>query len=250
MWIPAWLWKGYSRLYSAFGEETFGFSEAMHVLSLDDLRTRVILSRLRRAGYLVLFERKARMRRYRAIDVSLLAFSEGAGIRNFTFPQGRYAQLVLLWCRKLLSYYGKRMRSIVLYGSVARGAASSSSDIDFMLVVDGLERSYGKRINEIVWLELDPTLMGERTYLRQHGYGGQLSNVVYTPEESEAFRLLYLDIIHDGHILFDYQGHFAKIAARLRARLDETGAKRVILEGGGWYWDLKPDIQFGERLEL
>jgi len=250
MWIPAWLWKSYSRLYSAFGDETFSLSEALQVLSLDNLRTRVILSRLRRAGYVVLFERKARMRMYRTVDASLLTFAEGIGIQNFAVPQGRYVPLILLWCRKLFSYYGKRIGTVVLYGSVARGSASLSSDIDFMLVVDGLEHSYGKRIEEIVSLELGAGLVGEREYLRRRGYGGHLSNVVYTPEESRTFRLLYLDIIHEGRVLFDRRGEFAKTAARMRARLGATGAKRVVVDGGGWYWDLKPDIQFGERLEL
>ncbi len=199
---------------------------------------------------MVLFERKARKRMYRTVDASLLTFAEGMEIQNFAVPQGRYVPLILLWCRKLFSYYGKRIGSIVLYGSVARGSASPFSDVDFMLVVDETEHSYGKRIEEMVSLELDPGLVREREYLRRRGYGGHLSNVVYTREESRAFRLLYLDIIHEGRVLFDRGGEFAKTAARLRSRLAATGAKRVVVEGGGWYWDLKPDIQFGERLEL
>lgn len=250
MWIPAWLWRGYSRLYSAFEGETFSLSEATQVLSLDDLRTRVILSRLRRAGYIVLFERKGRTRRYRTLEPSLLSFAEGASIRNFLVPQGRYVQLILLWCRTLFYYYGDRLRTIVVYGSAARGSASASSDLDFLVIADGLERSYGKRIGEIVSLEQDPGVEQEKAYLYQHGYSSQLSNIVYTPEESRKLRLIYLDIIHDGRILFDHHNHFGEIVAGLKARLDQTGTKRVELEGGRWYWDLNPDMRFGERLEI
>ncbi len=250
MWIPAWLWQGYSRLYSTFEVETFSLSEAMQVLSLDDLRTRVILSRLRRAGYIVMFERSGRTRRYRILEPSLLSFAEGASIRNFLVPQGRYVQLILLWCRRLFSHYEERLRTIVLYGSTARGSALPSSDLDFLLIADRLDKSYGRRIEEIVSLELDPPVEREKTYLYQHGYSSQLSNIVYTPEESRNLRLIYLDIIHDGRILFDSHNHFGEIIAALKARLDKTRTKRVVLEDGGWYWDLNPDMRFGDRLKL
>lgn len=220
------------------------------MLSLEDVRARVVLSRLRRAGYIVVFERKGRVRRYRTIDPSLLAFAEGSEIKNFSVPQGKYVPLILMWCRKLLSYYGQRLRSIVLYGSVARGSASSRSDLDFMLIADGLDRSYGRRINELVSQELDPGLVREKAYMGRRGYPSQLSNIVYSLEESRVFRLIYLDIIHDGRILFDYKNQFRDIAAGLKSRLDQKGARRVELASGGWYWDLKPNLRFGERLEF
>lgn len=250
MWIPAWLWRAYSRLYSGFGGETFGFSEARALLSLDEVRARVVLSRLRRAGYIVVFERKGRMRMYRTINSSLLAFAEGSGIKDFSVPQGRYVPLILLWCRKLMSQYGQRLKTIVLYGSVARGSATSTSDVDFMLIVDGLDRNYGRRIEELVSQELDPILVGEKTYLVRHGYSADLSNIVYSTEESRRFRLVYLDIIHDGRILFDYQNHFGNISAAFKSRLDRAGTRKVDLGSGGWYWELKPNLRFGERLEL
>ncbi len=244
------MWRSYSRLYSRFEEETFAFSEARSLLSLDEVRTRVVLSRLRRAGYIVVFERKERMRMYRTIDPSLLTFAEGSEIKNFSVPQGRYVPLILQWCRKLMSYYGQRLKTVVLYGSVARGSASSTSDLDFMLIVDELGRNYGSRIDELVSQQLDPVLVGEKTYLERHGYSAELSNIVYSPEESRRFRLVYLDIIHDGRVLFDHMNHFGKISAALRSRLDLAGTRKVDLRDGSWYWELKPDLRFGERLEL
>ncbi len=250
MWIPAWLWKPYSRLYSIFGDETFGFPDCRRSLSMDDLKTRVILSRLRRAGYLVVFEREGRIRRYRMLDASLLAFAEGAGVRNFIVPQGRYVKLILLWCKKLLSYYGERLNSVVLYGSAARGVATPSSDLDFLLIVDKLGRSYGSRIEELVQLEMDPELVKERFFLRQHGYSAPLSNLVYALEESRAFRLVYLDMIHEGLILFDPEDYFSRLAGQLKAQLRKLGTKKVTLDENRWYWVLKPDIRPGERLSL
>lgn len=36
----------------------------------------------------------------------------------------------------LLALYGTKLKSIILYGSVARGTATSESDIDILLLVD------------------------------------------------------------------------------------------------------------------
>lgn len=250
MWIPSWLWRSYSRLYSGFGEDKFSFSAAKSLLCLDDIHARVVLSRLRRAGYVVVFERKGRMRMYRTMDPSVLAFAEGSEVKNFLVPQGRYVTLILLWCRKLVSHYGERLKSVVLYGSVARGSASPTSDLDFLLVVDGVDRAYGKRIGELVSSQLDPHVVKEKDYLGRNGYSTELSNIIYSPVESRAFRLLYLDILHEGRILFDYKNHFSNLSARFKSRLARIGLRKVEVEGGGWYWDLKPDLRFGERLVI
>ncbi len=237
-------------MYSRFGEDTFSFSDCRSALTIDESKARLVLSRLRRAGYIVMFEREARLRRYRVLDPSLLTFAEGVGLRDFMVHQGRYTKLILLWCRRLLDHYGPRLISIVLYGSVARGKASTLSDLDFLLVIDKLARSYGRRIDELVSLETDSVLTGEKAFLRRHGYPSLLSYLVYTPEESRAFRLLFLDIIHEGRILFDQQGYFSNLAVEYRARLKKLGARRVVMDDERWYWELKPDIKFGEHFSI
>ena len=37
---------------------------------------------------------------------------------------------------------------------------------------------------------------------------------------------------------------------QLRARLKELGSRRIELDDGSWYWDLKPDLQPGEVVTL
>ena len=37
---------------------------------------------------------------------------------------------------------------------------------------------------------------------------------------------------------------------RLRARLEELGSRRIELDDGTWYWDLKPDLRPGEVVTL
>ncbi len=232
MWIPGWLWNGYSKLYSVFGEEAFDFSASKKALSLDDARARVVVSRLRRAGFLAIFERIGKRRSYRVMDPSLLTFAEGAGLPSLSLSQGRYQKLVLLWCRRLLSRYGSSMCSIVLYGSVARGTANPESDLDFLLIADHLERSYSARVRELVALETDPEIAKEREFLRLKGYSGRLSNLIYTVEESKRFRWVYLDMIREGLVLFDRHNHFTLLKSHLEAQMKLLGTKRIVFDDG------------------
>ena len=56
---------------------------------------------------------------------------------------------VVIGLRKL---YGPRLRSVILYGSKARGDGGAESDIDLLAVIDGLTRRFQerRRINEVI----------------------------------------------------------------------------------------------------
>ncbi|MGC8961043.1 MAG: hypothetical protein ACP5K1_01185 [Candidatus Bathyarchaeia archaeon] len=55
MWLPRWLGMGYVKLYARFNSQPFDFEQAWEALGLDVQRVRLSLSRLRRAGYMVIF---------------------------------------------------------------------------------------------------------------------------------------------------------------------------------------------------
>lgn len=52
----------------------------------------------------------------------------------------------------LRQLYGARLRSVILYGSKARGNAGEESDIDLLAIVDGITNRFQerRRINEVV----------------------------------------------------------------------------------------------------
>lgn len=52
----------------------------------------------------------------------------------------------------LRQVYGDRLKSIILYGSVARGTQTEGSDIDIMVLIDGDEaelRKYADQLNDV-----------------------------------------------------------------------------------------------------
>lgn len=48
--------------------------------------------------------------------------------------------------------YGSKLKSVILYGSVARGTATSESDVDIMVLVDATDRelrNYEDRLGDV-----------------------------------------------------------------------------------------------------
>jgi len=144
-------------------------------------------------------------------------------------------------------HYGERLVSVVLFGSVARGTAGPTSDMDLLVVADGLAQGRMKRSADFSAVEdaVEPLLVS----LREKGIHTRLSPVLKTKEEASGGNILYIDLVEDARVLFDRDGFFEQILARLRRRLSELGARRVWI-GSAWYWDLKPDFKPGEVFEL
>ncbi len=148
---------------------------------------------------------------------------------------------------EIQSFYGDRLVSVVVFGSVARGAFRPDSDIDVLVIANGLPRGRMMRVEEFSALEerLDPFLAS----LNKEGIQTRISAVFKTPEEAEKGSPLFLDMVEDARILLDRDQFFARLLRRLRKRLQELGAKRV-WRGNCWYWVLKPDYKPGEVFEL
>lgn len=81
------------------------------------------------------------------------------------------------------------------------------------------------------------------------GFHVDFSPIILSVEEALKIRPIYLDMVEDAIILYDKNGFFSRILNRLRRRLKELGAKRIWV-GDKWYWMLKPDIKFGEVVEI
>ena len=147
----------------------------------------------------------------------------------------------------LKRHFGDQLSSVVLYGSMARGDHSATSDIDLLIVADGLPESHRARNRILVGIEeqLYPSLA---SLYRSAGYV-EISTKIKTSAEAQRFTPLYLDMTQDAVVLYDRDGFFADILAQLRDKLEAMGAQRL-RRGKTWYWKLKPDYQWGEVIEL
>ncbi|MDF0674647.1 MAG: nucleotidyltransferase domain-containing protein [Nitrospira sp.] len=145
------------------------------------------------------------------------------------------------------SFYGDRLISVVLYGSVARGTMRHDSDVDLLIVADALPNGRLNRVREFETVE--ESLKEAFRRAAACGVHTSLSPVFKTAHEVQAGSPLFLDMVEDALVLYDRSGFFANELTRLRSKLTQLGAKRV-WKGNAWYWDLKPDYRPGEVFEL
>jgi hypothetical protein len=144
-------------------------------------------------------------------------------------------------------HYGSRLVSLIIFGSVARGTAGPESDLDLLVVAEGLPVGRIPRVEDFAAverrLETDLRIPG-----RTQG-PLLLAPVFKTPDEVRAGSLLFLDMIEDRIVLTDRSGFFGDYLDGLACRLDRLGARKVPI-GDSWYWDLKPDYRYGDLIEL
>lgn len=143
------------------------------------------------------------------------------------------------WC----AFLGPRLHSLVLFGSVARGRSTARSDIDLLVIADGFPRSLRERRRPLLaaW---------SRVRARAGLPAVEWNLVTKSPEEARCRSPLYLDIVEDGILLMDRADFFRTVLDGMRARMQELGSRRVFLDDGRWYWDLKPDFRFGEVVRI
>lgn len=146
-----------------------------------------------------------------------------------------------------LQVYSDRLMSVGVFGSVARGTMRPDSDIDLLLVVEGLPNGRMPRMREFEAVEekLSPELETAAT----DGIDTVLSPVFKTPQELAYGSPLFLDMSEEARILYDRNDILADHLERLSSRLQALGTRRVRF-GGGYYWLLKPDLKPGEDFTL
>jgi len=145
------------------------------------------------------------------------------------------------------SHYGDRLISVAMFGSVGRGTPRPDSDLDLLIIADGLPAGRMRRIEDFSAIETAVASAIARA--EGDGLSPSLSPVFKTPAEAAAGSPLFLDMTEDARLLFDRDAFLANLLAAFRARLDRLGARRI-WRGNAWLWDLKPDYRVGEEFEL
>jgi predicted nucleotidyltransferase len=144
-------------------------------------------------------------------------------------------------------HYGDRLVSLVAFGSVGRGTPRPDSDLDLLIVAEGLPDGRVARAQDFAPIER--ALAGVLMDGRRSGFATECSPVFKTPAEALAGSPLFLDMTADARVLYDRDAYFDRVIERLKVRLDGLGARRI-WRGNAWLWDLKPDYQPGEIFEL
>lgn len=147
----------------------------------------------------------------------------------------------------LLHHWGDNLVSAVLFGSVARGEAGPTSDIDLLIVARELPKGRFARM-DLLAPAMDACEPAREEILREGNYT-DFTALIYTEQQAARTRPIYLDMVEDAVMLFDRDGYMAGVLDRLRRRMRELGSRRVRM-GRIRYWELKPDRKPGEVISL
>ena len=254
MWLPRWLGKRYSLLYERFENRVFSFNEAKSVLVGN---TAQILSELRRAGAVCVFEKK-RKRSYRVVEPDLFAFATATQTDVSQIEQGRYWVYLLELVKALKRRYKNRLMGVGVFGSVARGKARQDSDIDVLLIIENLPLSLGARIDELAVIFVEGERGGgedgefkkEEQWLKSTGIVVKANFYPLAPEETaKTPPPVLLDAALDLIPLYDPEDILKQYINGIKLRLLELKAKRVQVDKeGSYYLDL--GLKYGDVVEI
>lgn len=244
-WLPPWLGTAYARLYVEFGIREFQVAELTGLLGYGRTVLRTLVSELAERGYLT----RVRRGRYLVKNPLNVIFEVANVAGPFNLRQKVYEPLLQATLTKLFEQYQNRLTSVLLYGSVARGEADQSADLDLLVVIRDLPTSFSERAEQMANIvrELRPLKLG---LWREKGVFANLDLLPLSPSEAEVLRPLYLDFLVDAVLLYDKEDFMKRVLARLRARLEALKARRVTLPSGKWYWSLAPASPLGVAIQL
>ena len=175
--------------------------------------------------------------------------SDDETYRPAQFGYPTYKPLLDYFIASVQETFDSAVLSVVLYGSVARGNATTESDVDLLLVLEKAPPVFRERIQLLL-----PILRHLRHQACWEALVAQRifpspSVVILTREEADQNLPLYLDMIEDARILLDRGHFFRQRLDKLQDRLRQLGARKIRRDSG-WYWDLKPDLKPDEVLVL
>ncbi len=235
--------RAYGALVAEFGFSEFKAKDAAIITGVS--APNVLLHRLCERGYV---ERVSRGL-FRAIHPLVLAL-EWAGYEwRSKIPQREYLPILEFVVARTIEGFGGKLRSLLLFGSVATGRAEPESDIDILIVAEGIPPSYSDRLR--LFRELTKGIEAIRAELwEKRGIYPLIEAILLTPEEASVSHPFYLDMIDEAIVIFDRGGFMQRKLEELQDRLRKLGARRIRLPSGRWYWELKPEVAKGEVVEL
>jgi len=138
--------------------------------------------------------------------------------------------------RELCERLRKEMNisAVVVFGSTARGVVRKDSDVDVLVITNDKHKD---------WCKVARICRGvEDEYC--------IISIYYaTVEELRRDPRIMLDMVDENIVIYD-DGVFNELISKLKMKLKQWGARRVWIDDRHWYWELKPDWERGERIEL
>lgn len=167
---------------------------------------------------------------------------------NFRFYSPEHRHFIEALFEAIRSHYGKRLVSLVVYGSYARGENRFNSDIDLLIIVDSLKGTGRLKRTEDFVLTVENPLEESRKACEDQGISCEISTFIIDQKEAHSFSPLYLDMVEHHHVLVDKNHFFKNQLAQIKSRMQKWGSQKK-QSGGHWYWEIKPGLKGNETID-
>ena len=245
--LPGWLYSRYAKIFDRYGEDSWTLQDAVRAWGDSTSRANVVVSEFRKRGHAVLLKRARRTRFYRLISPSDFLFSSLYVPNLDRVGAEAYKPIILKTVRSIRAGFGSRLVAVGLFGSVARGQASRTSDVDLYMVADWKTGRLSERLDEA--LPFLKAIDEERSLMLQNGFATDVSIYPASRDDASHFHPLQLDLSVEGIVLYDTQGFLEETWARLRSWLSRKRVQRVETDKG-WFWQLDPRMEVGSAIEI
>jgi predicted nucleotidyltransferase len=142
-----------------------------------------------------------------------------------------------------------RLVSVCLFGSGARGELRGGSDLDILVVIKSGQKSYHKRVKEIIPVLDKIRETEEYRRLEESKMNLEPCFLILTEGEIERHPSILIDISQEGIIQYDRGGFLLETLREVRESLVKLGSVKKSTPQGH-YWVLKPDLKPGEVIEI
>lgn len=154
-----------------------------------------------------------------------------------------YQELISLFLSKL-KFLETKVVSVILFGSVSRGEAKGSSDIDIFVVFDQEKISKKVLAENLVKIVKDLRISREYKSLVKKNIFPEIYHFLISKKSIEKEILwVFLDAVDHGKILMDKSDFSHNIFRKLKEEILASNSRRSVLPNGKWCWLLKNNFK-------
>src|SRR3989442_7999962 len=205
------LYRAYGTLYDRFSTDLFTFEELRKTTGLSLASGLKCASLLRGRGYMVIFSRSGMTRRYRLLSLEQALFAQ-LHMNLGEVRQQRYVHLLVDACIQLQrSSLG--LLGVWLFGSVARGEARPTSDVDLLVVARNLKGNRS-RMADAIGREVE--VRSERNFFFRNGFVTDGSFYPMIEEEVGRFYPIMLDLLDHGKVIYEREEMMTEAARSMK----------------------------------
>jgi len=148
---------------------------------------------------------------------------------SLRFALARYVYL-------LIEFYKKKLDCVLLFGSVAKGTMTDTSDIDLLIIVKDWNISLWDRTAELLSIRRFMRTTPEYKALQVHQKPFRVQHIPFSRKEALKSHAIYPDLLVDHIILYQNDNKANNLLKWIRAKCEKIGLRKVTKLDKTTYW--------------